>query len=158
MIENGESIAYFLSRTRTIVGQLCFYGEQILDELIVAKVLRSLMTKFDHVVAVIEESKDLSVLSIDELMGSFQSHEARINRSAEKSEEQAFQVKETFTNQGDNDCSINNDRGRGGFRGGCDCSYGKGRGMNDGQSGCLNHMTGIKSLFKVFDESQKIKV
>ncbi|XP_040942243.1 receptor-like protein 9DC3 [Gossypium hirsutum] len=52
-----------------------------------AKVLRSLTTKFDHVMAAIEETKDLSVLSVDELMGSLQSHEARINRSIEKSEE-----------------------------------------------------------------------
>lgn len=65
---------------------------------------------------------------------------------------------ETFTNQGDNDRSTNNDRGRGRFRGGRSRGYDKGRGRNDGQSGCPNHMTGTKSLFKVLDESQKINV
>ncbi|GJY14605.1 hypothetical protein Tco_0385027 [Tanacetum coccineum] len=39
------------------------------DETVVAKVLRSLTPKFDHVVAAIEEFKDLSLLSFDELMG-----------------------------------------------------------------------------------------
>ncbi|KAG8489880.1 hypothetical protein CXB51_015928 [Gossypium anomalum] len=188
-MKNGESIAELLSRT--IVGHLSFYGKQISDEIIVAKVLRSSTTKFDHVVAAIEEFKDLSVLFVDQLMGSLQSHKARINRLVEKSEEQAFQVKETFTNQGDNDRSTNNYRGRGGFRGGRGRGYDRDRGRNDGQrqynkqqkvteenklfmacidvnhkpndlwfldSGCLNHMTSTKSLFKVLDESQRINV
>ncbi|KAK5836626.1 hypothetical protein PVK06_012422 [Gossypium arboreum] len=136
-MKNGKSIADFLSRTRIIVGQLRSYGEQISDKIIVAKVLLSLTIKFDHVVAAIKEPKDLLVLFVDELMGSLQSHEGRINRLAEKSEEQTFQVKETFTNQGENDCSINNNRGRGRFRGGHSRGYGRGRGRgrgkNDGQ-------------------------
>ncbi|GJU61667.1 hypothetical protein Tco_1243502 [Tanacetum coccineum] len=49
--------------------------------------------KFDHVVAAIEESKDLSVFSFDELMGSLQAHEARINRNTNKEEEKAFQIR-----------------------------------------------------------------
>ncbi|KAH1039372.1 hypothetical protein J1N35_041115 [Gossypium stocksii] len=130
-----NQLLIFLSRTRTIVGQLHFYGEQISDEIIVAKVLRSLAIKFDHVEAAIEKSKDLSVLSVDELMGSLQSHEARINRLVEKREEQAFQVKETFINQGNNNHSTNNKRGREGFRGGHGRGYGRGRGRgrNNGQ-------------------------
>lgn len=45
-------------------------------------------------VAAIEESKDLSDYSFDELMGSLLAHEHRLNRSHEKIEEKAFQVKE----------------------------------------------------------------
>ena len=41
-----------------------------------------------------KESKDLSKFSFDELIGSLQSHESRINKSIEITEEQAFQVKE----------------------------------------------------------------
>ncbi|XP_017640187.1 uncharacterized protein LOC108481587 [Gossypium arboreum] len=164
---------------KAIVDQLHSYGEQIFDEIIVEKVLRSLMTKFDHVVVAIEESKDLSVLFVDELMGYLQSHETRINRLVEKREEQVFQVKETFTNQGENNRSTNNDRGRGGFHGGRGRGYGKGRAESDEEnklfmdcidvnnkpsdlwfvdSGCSNYMTGTKSLFKVINELQKIKV
>nr|GEU38680.1 DUF4219 domain-containing protein/UBN2 domain-containing protein [Tanacetum cinerariifolium] len=58
----------------------------ISDETVVAKVLRSLTLKFDHVVAAIEESKDLSKFSFDELMGSLQAHEAQINKSNVKDE------------------------------------------------------------------------
>ena len=46
------------------------YGEEVSDQTIVAKILRSLTHKFDHVVAAIEESKDLAIFSFDELMGS----------------------------------------------------------------------------------------
>ena len=72
LMTNGESIVDFLSRAMTIVSQMCTYGEKISDETIVAKVLRSLTPKFDHVVAAIEKANDLSMLSVDELMGSLQ--------------------------------------------------------------------------------------
>ena len=97
------------------------YGEKISDEMIVAKVLRSLTPKFDHVVAAIEEAKDLSILSVDELMGSLQAHEARINRSLERNEEKALQMKETTNNENNERENIHlvgrgRSRGRGGFR------------------------------------------
>ncbi|GKB57375.1 hypothetical protein Tco_0913561, partial [Tanacetum coccineum] len=75
-----------------IVSQMRAYGDKVDDEVVVAKILRSLSSKFDHVVAAIEESKDLSTYSVDELMGSLQTHEARINRNVVKGEKHAFQV------------------------------------------------------------------
>ena len=99
-------------------------GDKITDQTIVEKVLRSLTPKFDHVVAAIEESKDLSVFSFEELMGSLQAHESRINRSFEKSDEKAFQVKGEFSNQ--KEFSTARGRGRGGFRG-------RGRGQDRGR-------------------------
>ncbi len=70
IMKNGETIQQFLARMSTIISQMRTYGDTITDETVVAKILRSLDPKFDHVVAAIEESKDLSTLSIDELMGS----------------------------------------------------------------------------------------
>ncbi|GMI75781.1 hypothetical protein HRI_001247400 [Hibiscus trionum] len=69
------------------------YGENIEDQTIVEKILRSLTPKFDHVVAAIEKSKDLETFTFDELMGSLQSHEAKLNRTEEKTEDKAFHVK-----------------------------------------------------------------
>ena len=89
-MKNGESIADFLSRAMAIVSQMRSYGEQVSDETIVAKVLRSLTPKFDHVVAAIEESKDLSKMSTSELTGSLQAHEKRINWFSSQPMEQAF--------------------------------------------------------------------
>ena len=83
LMKNDELIVEFLARIMAIVGQMRPYGGQILDKTIVAKVLRSLTAKFDHVVVAIEEAKDLFVLSVDKLMGSLQAHVARINQSME---------------------------------------------------------------------------
>ncbi|KAK3042931.1 hypothetical protein RJ639_001007 [Escallonia herrerae] len=129
-MKSGESIADFLSRAMAIVSQLRSYGEKIFDETVVAKVLRSLAPKSDHVVAAIEESKDLSVFSFDELMGSLQAHESRINRSLEKNEEKAYQVKETVIKSGEAQSATIRGCGRGGFLGG-GRGNGRGRGRLD---------------------------
>ena len=56
------------------------YGEIISNTIVVSKVLKSLTRNYNHVVAAIEESKDLSTYSFDELMCSFLAHEVRINK------------------------------------------------------------------------------
>ncbi|KAI3721795.1 hypothetical protein L2E82_32813 [Cichorium intybus] len=119
-MKSNESVQEFLAKVSSIVGQMRSYGEKITDETVVAKVLRSLSSKFDHIVAAIEESKDLSTFSFDELMGSLQAHEARINRSTVNEEEKAFQIK--------GETEISNQHGRGRGQGGY---RGKGRGRNN---------------------------
>ncbi|KAJ0018095.1 hypothetical protein Pint_12335 [Pistacia integerrima] len=110
------------------------YGEKITDEIVVAKILRSLTPKFEHVVAAIEESCDLSDFSFDELMSSLQAHEERLNRSHDKNEEKAFQVKVESSQKGKAENFSEKKQGRGnnygGFRG-----RGHGRGRRRGQSG-----------------------
>ncbi|GMI86767.1 hypothetical protein HRI_002346000 [Hibiscus trionum] len=118
-MSNKESVQEFLSRVSGIVNPMRSYGEILSNEIVVSKVLRSLTLKFDHVVAAIEETKDLSTYTFDELMSSLISHEARINRSHENSKETTFQVKEEFSKGG----TDFHGRGRGGGRG--RCSYGK---------------------------------
>ncbi|XP_047257469.1 uncharacterized protein LOC124889562 [Capsicum annuum] len=132
-MKNGESIADFLSKTVAIVSKIRSYGEKVTDQTIMEKILRSSTPKFDHVVAAIEESKDLSVFSFDELMGSFQAHETRPNLSTENNEEKAFQVKDATSKYGENNGPASKGRGRRGFRGGRGHGYGRGRGRNDGQ-------------------------
>ncbi|XP_077228618.1 uncharacterized protein LOC143861606 [Tasmannia lanceolata] len=93
IMKNSESIQVFFSRVSSIVNQIRTYGNKLDDKKIVEKVLRSLPNKFDHVVAVIEESKDLTKYSMNELMGFLQAHEQRLNMTTENSLEQAFQSK-----------------------------------------------------------------
>jgi len=107
-----------LSRAVGIISKNQSCGEKVTDQTIVKKILRSLTPKFDHVVAAIEESKDLSVFSFDKPMGSLQAHEVRLNRSIEKNEDKAFQVKEATTKYGENNGPTSKGRGRGGFRSG----------------------------------------
>ncbi|CAL2257637.1 unnamed protein product [Prunus armeniaca] len=93
LMKENESIQVFFTKVSGIVNQIRSYGDTILDKKIVEKTLRSLPPKFDHVVAAIEESKDLVALSLHELIGSLEAHEKRINRSTDHSLEQAFQSK-----------------------------------------------------------------
>ena len=62
-----------------IVNQIRWTGEEIPDQRIVEKFLKSLPKKFEMVVTSILESKDLSNFSIDELMGSLLTHETRLH-------------------------------------------------------------------------------
>ncbi|XP_015158336.1 uncharacterized protein [Solanum tuberosum] len=120
LMKSNESVQDYMSRVSSIVNLMKSYGENISDEIVVPKVLRSLTKKFEHVVAAIEESKDLSDYSFDELMGSLLTHEDGINKSHEKIEEKAFQVKEESSDRG-------RGRERGRFRG-------RGRGRGRGRS------------------------
>ena len=80
-----------MNRVMFVVNQLKIYGEDVKDQAMIEKLLRSLSTKFDVVVAAIEEAKDLEKLTINELMGSLLSHEARIDRNKDSTLETTFQ-------------------------------------------------------------------
>ena len=76
-----KDIDSFMNWVMTVVSQLKIYGEEIKDQTVVEKVLISLSTKFDVVVAAIEETKDLASLTLDKLKGSLLPHEARIDKN-----------------------------------------------------------------------------
>ncbi|XP_039131784.1 uncharacterized protein LOC120268441 [Dioscorea cayenensis subsp. rotundata] len=152
-----------------IINQMRVFGDNITDQTVVEKVLRSLTPHFDHVVEAIEESKNLTQLSIDELSGSLQAHEVRLNKSAEKSEEKAFQA----SNLKHHKKPVERGQGRGFYRA---KSHGResnaesnlfmaNNGTEEGldeawliDSGCSNHMTGKRDFFSELDESKRQKV
>ena len=74
-------------------------GDDISDKKQVEKILISLPDKFIHIVSVIEESKDLSTLSIQKLMESLKSYEQRVKGFSENSMESAFQSKVSIKNK-----------------------------------------------------------
>lgn len=128
-MKNSESMQEYKSRVSATVNHMKSYGEALSDETVVAKVLRSLTSKFDHVVAAIEESKNLSNYSFDELMGSLLAYEDRLTRSHERTDEKAFQVKsDSFSSKEKYANFSGKGRGRSGFRG-RDHARGRGRGQ-----------------------------
>ncbi|RDX93043.1 hypothetical protein CR513_24745, partial [Mucuna pruriens] len=84
---------------------------------IMEKVLRTLTPSFDHIVVVIEESKDLEKMTVEELQNSLEAHEQRVleRKSNDKVTEQALQARTSHKSRGRGGW---NRRGRGRHRGG----------------------------------------
>ncbi|KAH1039903.1 hypothetical protein J1N35_041646 [Gossypium stocksii] len=86
----GESVNEFFARTLIIVNKMKANGEVMEDGTIVQKILRSIISKFNYVVCSIEESRDTSILTIDELQSSLLVHEQRMGSHDE--EENALKI------------------------------------------------------------------
>ena len=113
-MKEGETVSDYFARTLTIANKMRFHGETMTDVTIIEKILRSMISKFDYVVCSIEESKDLDIMSLDELQSSLLVHEQRMQ--GHLVEEQALKIT--------HDNNINKPgRGGGAFRG-----RGRGRG------------------------------
>ena len=111
-MEDNESITDFFTKVTKLVNQIKVCGEVLTSRSVVGKILRSLAPKFDHVVVAIEESKDLSKLTKEELQGTLESHEQRMaERAAGKSKsDMALQAQSTKERKGKG--SWNGNKGR----------------------------------------------
>jgi gag-polypeptide of LTR copia-type len=74
-MKETESVSDYITCVQAVVNQLIRNGETLTDARVVEKILRSLTDNFENVVCVIEESKDLAKLTVDELAGSLEAHE-----------------------------------------------------------------------------------
>ncbi|XP_019416396.1 PREDICTED: uncharacterized protein LOC109327685 [Lupinus angustifolius] len=76
-IEEQETIAEYFTRIRSLINLMKGCGEQISEQSIVEKILRTLAARFDHV--------------IDELQGSLEAHEQRfLERVSDRQSQQAL--------------------------------------------------------------------
>ena len=75
----GESVSEYFAQPLTIADKMKANGENKGDVAIAEKILRSMTPKFDYVVCSIEESKDIDILTIDELQSSLLLHEQRMS-------------------------------------------------------------------------------
>ncbi|XP_074343095.1 uncharacterized protein LOC141680905 [Apium graveolens] len=132
-MKSSENIVEFVTRLKVVTNEMKRNDECLDDVRVMEKLLCSLTRKFDYAVTSIEESKDLSTISIDELVGSLQAHEQRMNQYDDTSHlEKALQSKVSI---GDSSRSSSSVRGKGGFRGGSRGGRGRGRqSFNKGQN------------------------
>ncbi|MCI12077.1 retrovirus-related Pol polyprotein from transposon TNT 1-94, partial [Trifolium medium] len=88
----GEAVNEYFARTLAIVNRMTAHGERMEQVMVVEKILRSMPSKFNYVVFSIEESNDVTALSIDELQSSLLVLEQRMKGQKDHSEEQALKV------------------------------------------------------------------
>ena len=74
-MEDRENFGEFHAKLMNIVNSNFNLGESIPNSKVVRKILRSLPVRFRAKVTVIEESKDVDSLKVDELVGSLQTFE-----------------------------------------------------------------------------------
>ncbi|XP_047178636.1 uncharacterized protein LOC124845563 [Vigna umbellata] len=76
-MESKERITEYITWVEKVDNQLGRNGEQMPSSRVVEKILRSLTKDFESIMCVIEETKDLLVLTVDELAGSLEAHEQK---------------------------------------------------------------------------------
>ncbi|GAU45713.1 hypothetical protein TSUD_400940 [Trifolium subterraneum] len=178
----GESVENCFSRTLAIANKMSVQGETLTEGTIVEKILRSLTSRFNYAVCSIEESNDVTTMSVDQLQSSLIVQERRMKGQKDQ-EEQVLKM--SYAGRGNRGCGNSNTRGRGRSSGEENANYAQFDeeeeiflmaqetkdtllmaqetiGMTDEtpqnwflDSGCSNHMIGNKEWFFDFDESYK---
>nr|KYP32045.1 Retrovirus-related Pol polyprotein from transposon TNT 1-94 [Cajanus cajan] len=181
-MEESDTISGYFTKIRSLTNQMKGCGEAIKDQLVVEKVLRTLTSKFDHIVVAIEESKDLESFKIDELQ---RKHYEGANQ--DPSSTSSFRKNKKKVDRKKVQCF--NCRNFGHFA--SECRFNSGNGGKDAEArmaqgeeseeeqvllmvttkeehdkndcwyldtGCSNHMTGHKEWFVSLDETAKSKV
>nr|KYP66215.1 Putative disease resistance protein RGA4 [Cajanus cajan] len=138
-MEDKEQVSEYITRVEKVANQLGRNGESMPASRIVEKILRSLTDDFESIACVIEESKDLSVLSVEELAGSLEAHEQR-RRKMKNTLDQALQAQLNLNETRNTQGRTLGGKGRGdhGGRGkgrGDHGGGGKGRGDHGGDQG-----------------------
>nr|KYP52817.1 hypothetical protein KK1_025352 [Cajanus cajan] len=75
-----ESIKDYYSIVKEIVSHMRAYEKNIFDKKIVEKILILITSKYDAIATGIEQTNDLSTLSVRQLMSSLETYEQRLKR------------------------------------------------------------------------------
>lgn len=141
-MEDSKSVTNFFTRVTKLVNQIKMYGEVLTSKFIGPKILRSLAPKFSHVVVAIEESKNLSSMTKEDLKEALESHKQRMDeRTASKSKTgvalQAHQTKKDkeILNVNKGRGSYNNSTGRGNHQEGSSSNHRKTSNQNNHRGG-----------------------
>src|ERR1044072_1134842 len=96
-----QTIAEFHMQIRDILNASFALGENMSDDKLVRKILRSLPKRFAMKVMTIEEAQDIASMQVDELIGSLQTFELSLNDKADKKNKSIAFV--SNTDEGDDD-------------------------------------------------------
>ncbi|XP_071907816.1 uncharacterized protein [Coffea arabica] len=92
-MKSTESVKDFIGTIKEIVNDMESNGENLEEVRVVEKVLRSLTTKFHTKKTVLEATKDLDNLSLDELEGELLTYEISLNQQTSDTVEEVLQAK-----------------------------------------------------------------
>ncbi|CAA7026160.1 unnamed protein product [Microthlaspi erraticum] len=87
---DGEDVKTFTDKLIVLENQLTYHGEKKTNTQLVQKILISLPAKFDSIVSVLEQTRDLTTTTMTELIGILKAHEARLSVREESNNEGAF--------------------------------------------------------------------
>ncbi|CAA7038956.1 unnamed protein product [Microthlaspi erraticum] len=87
---DGEDVKTFTDKLVDLENQLTYHGEKKTSAQLIQKILISLPAKFDSIVSVVEQTRDLTLLTMTELIGILKAHEARMAARDENKNEGAF--------------------------------------------------------------------
>jgi len=100
-MNKNEKINDCFRRFMTIVNDLRSLGKSFSDEDLVRKILRSLTDAWTAKVTAVYEAKDLSTLSLEQLIGSLMTHEMLIDSKSEKEPARGIALKGTVEEEED---------------------------------------------------------
>ncbi|CAL8990799.1 unnamed protein product [Prunus brigantina] len=89
-MREDESLSAYLTKLFDLINQMRGYGEELSRERIVQKMLISLLPVYDPICFVIEHSRDLDAIEVQEVVASLKSFAQRLERHHENKTEKAF--------------------------------------------------------------------
>ncbi|CAL8155343.1 unnamed protein product [Prunus armeniaca] len=89
-MRDDETLYGYLTRLLELVNQMKEYGEYLSKGRLVQKLLISLTKEFDPVCYVIEQSKDIETIEVQEVIAALRGFAQRLDRHAESTTKKAF--------------------------------------------------------------------
>ncbi|KAI5314902.1 hypothetical protein L3X38_044078 [Prunus dulcis] len=89
-MKDDESLTVYVTKLFDLINQMRSYGEELPRERIVQKLLISLPSTYDSICSVIEHSRYLNEIEVQEVVASLKSFELRLDRHSENRIEKAF--------------------------------------------------------------------
>ena len=78
-MDEGETFDAFYAKLSDVVNSCFYLGKKLSQSEIVRKILRSLPDRFQPKVTAIEESKDIDLIKVEQLVGNLQTYESNLN-------------------------------------------------------------------------------